>query len=66
MIDDEANNYDEFAKIVEMTDEQAAEVLQTILNWDISARANGKTAFNLTIKVALHKAIKALRGGENE
>ena len=52
--------------IIKMTDEQAAELLEKVLEWNGSSRATGKTVFNLQMRVALTKAVKALRerGGE--
>lgn len=47
--------------IIEMTDEQAAEILEKILEWNGASRATGKTVFNFQIQVALTKAVQALR-----
>lgn len=62
MNDNENMNYDDFSSIFEMTDKQAADILEKMLNWSQVGRQNGKNITNLTAYVAFHRAIKKLRG----
>ena len=53
----------EYEDILNMTDAQAADVLEKVLQMNIegSSRMNGKTRLQLTYHVALKKAIMALK-----
>ena len=52
-------NYDD---IMNMTDEQAADILENLRVRLYGGRQNGKTKLSLAYNVATEKAIKKLRG----
>lgn len=56
---------DDYEVIANMTDAQAAEVLEKVFNWSLSARKHGKNLLNLAMLVALERAVNALRRGEH-
>lgn len=59
IIKDEFQN--DVDKILNMTDEQAAEVLEKVKAWMEGGRKNGKTLLFLAYNKAIEKAIKSLR-----
>ena len=59
IIKDEFQN--DFDRISNMTDKQAAEVLEKVQVWMNSGRRNGKTLLSLAYNKAVEKAITALR-----
>lgn len=59
IIKDEFQN--DVDRILNMTDKQAAEVLEKVKVWMNSGRRNGKTLLSLAYNKAIEKAITALR-----
>lgn len=59
IIKDEFKN--DVDRILNMTDKQAAEVLEKVQVWMNSGRRNGKTLLSLAYNKAIEKAIKSLR-----
>ena len=59
IIKDEFQN--DIDRILNMTDKQAAEVLEKVKVWMNSGRRNGKTLLSLAYNKAIEKAITALR-----
>lgn len=54
-------NEEEMGKIINMTDSEAADILEKfVLSW-IGGRGNGKVLWTLRYKAALCRAIKKLR-----
>lgn len=54
----------DYETLLNMTDEQAAEILENTFNCIIVSRGNNKTFLTSVYIVALVKAIKKLRGKE--
>ena len=52
-------------KIKNMTDEEAADILEKFLNWSLAGRQLGKTWFKACLNMALIKAINKLREGNH-
>lgn len=52
----------EYEKILNMTDEQAADILEKTIIYLCGGRMNGKTILSLSYRVAILKAINKLRG----
>lgn len=59
IIKDEFQN--DVDRIINMTDKQAAEVLEKVQVWMNGGRRNGKTLLSLAYNKAIEKAIKSLR-----
>lgn len=58
------NNYADYKAIANMTDAQAADVLEKVFNWSLAAgRTTGKSITSLAVLVALERAVAALRRG---
>ena len=48
-------------RILNMTNKEAADILEKVSNWVAADRKDSKTAFNLAMKTAMKKAVTALR-----
>lgn len=59
------NDYADYKAIANMTDAQAADVLEKVFNWSLAGRKIGKNLFSLAMLVALERAVNALRRGEH-
>ena len=57
---------EEYEALINMTDEQAADILENIHLGINGGRGNGKTFLLHAYQIALGKAIKKLRGEEHE
>lgn len=62
MIDD----YADYKAIANMTDSQAADILEKVFNWSLAGRKTGKNLLSLAMLVALERAVNALRRGKHE
>lgn len=56
---------DDYETIANMTDAQAADILEKVIGWSLGARKIGKTLFSLAVLVALERAVNALRRGKH-
>lgn len=54
---------DDYEAIANMTDAQAADVLEKVFNWSLAGRKTGKNLLSLAVLVALERAVAALRRG---
>lgn len=59
------NDYADYKAIANMTDAQAADVLEKVFNWSLGGRKTGKSLVSLAVLVALERAVNALRRGEH-
>lgn len=59
MIDDQ----EDYKAIANMTDAQAADVLEKVINWSLAGRKTGKNLLSLAVLVALERSVAALRRG---
>lgn len=56
---------DDYEAIANMTDAQAADILEKVFNWSLVGRKTGKSLLSMAVLVALERAVAALRrGGE--
>lgn len=65
MTDEELNNLIKgtpYEYLLNMTDEQAAEILEKTYIYISGGRQNGKTLWKAGYTIAMHKAINKLRG----